>query len=76
MEQFTCVKCNGPMVKGFVADHGNKSAIFKTLWFDGDAEQASIWGIQGDNISVDRSKQRVIRGIRCKQCGYLELYAV
>lgn len=73
---FKCAKCASPMAKGFVADHGNKSAIFTTMWFDGEPQEASLFGIKGDNISADRSKQKMVRGLRCTRCGYLELYAV
>jgi hypothetical protein len=64
------------MVKGFAADHGNNGSVFQTLWFDGEPVQASLLGIKGDNLKVDRSQQRTVRGLRCSRCGYLELYAV
>ena len=73
---YKCVKCGSGTAKGFVADHGSDSAIFTTMWFDGQPEQASLFGIKGANISADRSKQKAVRGLRCTRCGFLELYAV
>ena len=73
---FTCVKCGSPMVKGFAADHGDGSSVFQTMWFDGEPTQAKLFGITGDNIKVDRSQKKNVRGLRCTRCGYLELYAV
>jgi hypothetical protein len=64
------------MVKGFAADHGDNSSVFQTMWFDGEPAQAKFLGITGDNIKVGRSHKKVVRGLRCTQCGYLELYAV
>jgi DNA-directed RNA polymerase subunit RPC12/RpoP len=73
---YKCVKCGSEMVKGYAADHGNNSAVFKTMWFDGEPEQAKLLGLTGDNIKVDRSQRKAVRGLRCTGCGYLELYAV
>lgn len=64
------------MIKGYAADHGNNSAVFSTMWFDGEPVNASLLGITGDNIKVERSQKKAVRGLRCTKCGYLELYAV
>jgi hypothetical protein len=63
------------MVKGYSADQGDHH-IFQTKWFDGEPVHASLLGIQGNNLKVDRSRGMTIRGLRCSGCGYLELYAV
>jgi predicted nucleic-acid-binding Zn-ribbon protein len=73
---YSCVKCGSQMVKGYAADHGNNSSVFGTMWFDGEPEQAKLFGLTGDNLTVDRSQKKTVRGLRCTRCGYLELYAV
>jgi len=55
------------MVKGFAADKADHYYM-KLVWIDGEPKQASLLGIQGDNIDI--------RGLRCEKCGFLELYAV
>jgi hypothetical protein len=73
---FNCVKCGGAMVKGFIADKGDHVTIYHTNWYDGEPQNVSLLGIQGDNLKVDHSQKFAVRGLRCTGCGYLELYAV
>lgn len=77
MEESTlqCVKCNATMIKGFAAD---KSAAytFTLKWADGEPTQANLFGLAGSNINVGNTQFRVVRGLRCERCGYLELYAI
>ncbi len=72
---FTCTKCNGNMVKGFAADK-SEEYYMKLAWVDGEPQQVTLFGIQGDNVKIGTKPQRSVRGLRCEQCGYLELYAV
>lgn len=74
--QFFCAKCGGNMIRGFAADKGNNSAVFNTMWIDGEPVNAQLFGIVGDNLRLGNSARRIIRGLRCEKCGYLELYAV
>ena len=73
---FACVKCGSPMTRGFAADHGDGSSIFQSMWFDGEPAKKNLFGFTGDNLEVDRSQAKTIRGLRCTRCGYLDLYAV
>jgi predicted nucleic-acid-binding Zn-ribbon protein len=72
---FQCVKCGGTMKKGFAAD---KSAAytFTLKWADGEPTQANLFGITGSNVNIGNTQLRVVYGLRCERCGYLELYAV
>lgn len=72
---FTCIKCGGSMVRGFAADK-SEHYYMKLKWVDGEPVQASLLGIKGDNVDIHREQQRIVRGLRCTKCGYLELYAV
>jgi predicted nucleic-acid-binding Zn-ribbon protein len=73
---YNCVKCGSETVKGFIADKGDLVTIYHTNWYDGEPVNVSLLGIKGDNLKVDRTQQLAVRGLRCKRCGYLELYAV
>ena len=73
--QFTCIKCGGNMVKGFAADR-SEHYYMRLAWVDGEPIQASLLGIQGDNVNINLEERRTVRGLRCEKCGYLDLYAV
>lgn len=72
---FTCVKCGGRMVKGFAADK-SEHYYMKLAWIDGEPVNASLFGLKGDNLNISERPRKVVRGLRCETCGYLELYAV
>jgi predicted nucleic-acid-binding Zn-ribbon protein len=74
-DSFTCIKCGGNMVKGFAADK-SEHYYMKLSWVDGEPQQAKLFGITGDNVNISNETRRTVRGLRCEQCGYLELYAV
>lgn len=63
------------MVKGFAADK-SEHYFMKLAWIDGEPQHASLLGIKGDNVDIHGSERRVVRGLRCIKCGFLELYAV
>ena len=74
---YNCVKCGGEMVRGFLADKGEHVQVFGANWYDGDPVNSSLFGIKGSNLKIDYSQpEKKIRGMRCGNCGYLELYAV
>ena len=73
--RYNCPKCSGNMVKGYAADR-SEHYFMKLAWLDGEPEQASLLGLKGDNIQVDRAAAKVVRGLRCETCNYLELYAI
>ena len=75
-QAFSCAKCGAGMIRGFAADKGNNSAVFNTMWIDGEPERATLLGITGDNLAIGNAQRRIIRGLRCERCGFLELYAV
>lgn len=72
---FICIKCGGNMIKGFAADK-SEHYYMKLKWIDGEPVHASLLGIKGDNVNIHSEEQRIVRGLRCIKCGYLELYAV
>jgi hypothetical protein len=68
-EKLQCAKCNGEMVQGFVPDFA-EGGTFVLGWHPGQPE-SSFW---------TRTKAKATEGLpigafRCKDCGYLELYA-
>ncbi len=72
---FTCVKCGGNMIKGFAADK-SEHYYMALKWVDGEPQHPTLLGIKGDNVKIDPAERRLVRGLRCGKCGYLELYAV
>lgn len=72
---FTCPKCSGNMIKGFIAD---KSEVhyFPTYWIEGEPENATLFGLTGDNLNVKNRNKFMIRSLRCEKCGFAEIYAV
>lgn len=75
VSEYICSKCGGNMIKGFAADK-SENYFTKLSWVDGDPEHVSLLGIKGDNVKVFNRVRRDVRGLRCEQCGFLELFAV
>lgn len=72
---FKCSKCGGNMVRGYAADHSDRHYM-NLSWIDGEPELKTFLGITAVNLNVDGKKMRVVRGMRCEKCGFLEQYAV
>jgi len=73
--EYNCVKCGGKMVKGFAADR-TQASYLQSRWVDGEPVNRTILGIQANDVVVGNDIVLNIRGLRCLNCGYLELYAV
>ena len=71
----SCMKCGSRTIRGFAADHSDQR-FFKLAWVDGEPVQAKLLGITGANVQLGNAEKRIVRGLRCEKCGYLELYAV
>jgi predicted nucleic-acid-binding Zn-ribbon protein len=65
--QPTCPKCQGQMLRGFVADFGYDAAVVSS-WTPGDP-QKSFW------TGLKVPEKIPIGTFRCSSCGYLESYA-
>jgi predicted nucleic-acid-binding Zn-ribbon protein len=74
-QTFTCPKCNGNMIKGFIADRSDIH-FFPMQWIEGEPENATLFGLKGDNLQIHDKKRFVLRSLRCEQCGFAEIYAV
>ena len=57
-----CPKCEGEMIKGYIADRTDMNMIRKQSW------------TAGNKPKVNR-KSKEVAAYCCVQCGYLELYA-
>ena len=69
----TCIKCNGPMNKGVLADHtGNSGHLIQAKWIDEENPEKGKWS---GAFKVPDNEVYKVSGARCTQCGYLELYA-
>ncbi len=66
-----CVKCEGFMEEGFIADRGDYEVKTVNKWVEGKPVK-SFW----TGIKVSGRQQIEIRTYRCANCGYLESYAV
>ena len=65
-----CPKCSGPMKPGFAVDHGHLNLSTIGEWATGQPLKGG-WG----GLKMPAGKRFQIRGVRCEQCGYVELYA-
>jgi len=65
-----CPKCSGAMQPGFVVDHGHYNLGTFGEWATGQPFKGG-WG----GLKMPRGKRFQIRGVRCEQCGFVELYA-
>ena len=63
-----CPKCSGPMEEGFLHESFLGGTQHAT-WVEGKPE----WGAFG--IRTADKKRWKVTGHRCRECGYLELYA-
>ena len=63
-----CPKCSGEMVQGFILDSTYGRSIVSS-WVEG-PPKSSFWGLK-----VPFEGGIPIGAFRCKECGYLELYA-
>ena len=64
-----CVKCQGEMEQGFIANHVMRR-IEAPVWYAG-AFERSFWS----GLSLGKRKRFYVQTWRCAGCGYLEAYA-
>lgn len=64
-----CPKCQGKMVRGFLADF-NYGAVGVGTWVEG-PPQKSFW----TGTKIEPRKKLYVATFRCKSCGFLESYA-
>ncbi len=57
-----CPKCEGKMVKGYIADRTYTNIPKKQAWTEGDKARTG-------------RKSKDVAAYCCEQCGYIELYA-
>ncbi len=69
-----CIKCGGNKINGFAADESDQY-FYELKWVDGDPDYGSFLGMKTGKININAGLQRKIRGQRCEECGFLELYA-
>lgn len=64
-----CPKCQGEMVRGFVADRTDDARFAVSTWVEGPPEK-SFW----TKTNVPKEKCVPVATFRCASCGYLESY--
>lgn len=74
-QHYNCSKCGGNLIRGFAADK-SEHYFMNLKWVDGEPENPELFGIRGSNVKITDQVQRVVRGLRCDKCGFLEIYAV
>lgn len=67
----SCGKCAGLMEEGFIPDFGHYEFVRPVRWIEGKPEK-SFW--TGTNI--DDRREANITAYRCRECGYVEFYAI
>ncbi len=68
-EPSECLRCRGPMERGFVMDRGHANSPDQQEWVEGEPDRR-WWGIRTKD--KDRFK---VHTFRCDRCGWLESYA-
>lgn len=66
-----CPKCGQALMEGFIADftHSREQSTTMT-WFEGASEPSLLRGIK-----LKGKQNYSVRACRCRNCGYIELYA-
>jgi hypothetical protein len=67
---FICSKCGGAMEVGMIADQSYGAAL-QSRWFEGNAKETLWSGLKTDGEAV-----YPVTTYRCKDCSYLESYAL
>ena len=65
-----CLRCRGPMERGFVLDRGHGQHKDTQKWIEGKPERSFWMGLK-----TKGREQHPVRTFRCERCGYLESYA-
>ena len=71
MDTLMCPKCGGEMDEGFRIDKGHAGCVMPEQWMPG-APQTSFWL----GTKADPAKLRKVMTFCCRECGFLESYAV
>lgn len=69
-EPTECLRCRGPMERGFVIDRGHVNAPDLQKWIEGTPER-SFW----TGIRTKGRESHPVQTFRCERCGWLESYA-
>ena len=67
----TCPKCGGGLEEGFIRDATGAKISVPPTWYKGSTQQSFWEGVKTSGLSHYQ-----IRTYRCKQCGFLESYAL
>jgi len=66
---WSCIRCQGPLEAGFVADYGHGHTMYPSEWVSGTPTPSFLIGTRrGD-------RRYPIRAFRCGRCGRLEFWA-
>lgn len=63
-----CLRCGGEMEEGYTFDQGQTN--LQGQWIEGEPEK-SVW----TGLKVKGRKKLPISAYRCRDCGFLDLYA-
>ena len=71
-----CPKCGSPMEPGYLLDQGyglldqGHGKILVNRWATGEPHPSWLFGLRTEDQTV-----REVKGWRCTECGFLEMYA-
>jgi len=72
---FACGKCGSEMEVGFLVDRTDNSD-YVLRWVEGEPVNANLLGMQLKSVVTQERRDFGVRSLRCKRCGFVELYAV
>jgi hypothetical protein len=64
-----CIRCQGPLEPGFIADFQHSCQMLPSEWIAGNP-QSSFW-----TGTWTGDRRLPIQAFRCRHCGYLEFWA-
>ncbi len=70
MNNAECSKCGFEMETGFLLELGDGNYRMQGSWMEGQPERSLFFGLK-----LKSKRILPIKALRCKRCGFLELYA-
>jgi predicted Zn-ribbon and HTH transcriptional regulator len=66
-----CSKCKGEMIEGYIPDFETRDFSSRSVWVEGKPGKSFLTGTQ-----AFKETKINIKTFRCKNCGFLESYAI
>lgn len=72
---YPCGKCGSEMGMGFLVDRTDNSD-YVLRWVEGEPVHPNLLGMTLKSVATQGRQDLGVRSLRCKRCGFFELYAV